>query len=138
MDCVVSPVDQRFPTVEDEVNSTDSPSQKVVGPLAVIVGTGGRGLTFTVTAADGPDVHPKTMCSTVNDPAVVTVIDCVVSPVDHKFPLAVDDVRITEPPSQKVVKLPAVTTGVVGIGFTVTLIVFETAEVHGPSTTVTE
>lgn len=95
-------------------------------------------MTFTITAADGPDVHPNTICSTVNDPAVVTVIDCVVSPVDHRFPVAEDEVRITEPPSQKVVKLPAVTTGVVGIGFTVTLIVFETAEVQGPSITFTE
>ena len=68
----------------------------------------------------------------------LTVIDCVVSPVDHKFPVAEEDVSVTDPPAQKVVALPAVMVGATGIGLTVTLIVFETAEVHGPSITVTE
>ncbi|MNE12170.1 hypothetical protein D3C80_1049530 [compost metagenome] len=66
------------------------------------------------------------------------MIDCVVSPVDHRFPVAADEVSVTDPPAQKVVELPAVIVGTAGIGFTVTLIVFETAEVHDPSITFTE
>ena len=38
MDCVVSPVDHKFPVVADEVNTTEPPAeQNVVGPLGVIV-----------------------------------------------------------------------------------------------------
>jgi hypothetical protein len=41
-DCVVSPPgDQLLPVAEDEVNVTSSPWQNVIGPEAVIVGTGG-------------------------------------------------------------------------------------------------
>lgn len=66
------------------------------------------------------------------------MIDCVVSPVDHKFPVAAEDVSTAEPPAQKVVALPAEIAGTVGIGFTVTLIVFEAVEEQGPSMMVTE
>ncbi|MNE21275.1 hypothetical protein D3C80_1144290 [compost metagenome] len=38
IDCVVSPVDQTFPVVAEEVNTTLPPRQNVVGPSAVIVG----------------------------------------------------------------------------------------------------
>ena len=39
MDCVVSPPgDQTFPLADDDERITLSPVQKVVGPLAVIVG----------------------------------------------------------------------------------------------------
>ena len=46
--CVVPPFDQAFPVAEDDVNPTDCPAQKVVGPLAVMVGD--AGMAFTVTA----------------------------------------------------------------------------------------
>ena len=66
-------------------------------------------------------------------------MDCVVSPVDHKFPVEAEEVNTTEPPAEQNVTGPlAVIVGTAGIGFTVTLIVFETAEVHGPSITFTE
>lgn len=71
-------------------------------------------------------------------PLAPTVMDCVVSPVDHKFPVAEEEVRTTEFPLQNVVAPLAVIVGTAGIGLTVTLIVFETAEVQGPSTTLTE
>ena len=58
MNFVVSPVDQRLSVGEDEVNTTDSPAQKVVAPLAVIVGTGGFGFIVTVSEADAPEAHP--------------------------------------------------------------------------------
>jgi hypothetical protein len=47
------------------------------------------------------------------------VIDCVVSPVDHKYELPVLEVKITDPPEQNVVELPAVIVGVAGNAFTV-------------------
>lgn len=48
---VVSPVDQVFPVGADEVNVTDPPAQKVVGPPAVIVGIAGGAVTVTVVPA---------------------------------------------------------------------------------------
>ena len=38
MDCVVAPFDHKFPVAADEVKTTVPPEQKVVGPLALIVG----------------------------------------------------------------------------------------------------
>lgn len=58
IDWVVAPVDQVFPVAEDEVKVTELPEQKVVGPLAVIVGTGGSGFTVTVVAADTEEHDP--------------------------------------------------------------------------------
>ena len=46
IDCVVSPVDHTLSVADDEVKTTDPPEQKVVAPLAVIVGT--EGSVFTV------------------------------------------------------------------------------------------
>ena len=87
---------------------------------------------MTSVETDAPDEQLNKICSTVNDPDVVTVMDCVVSPVDHRFPLEADEVRVTEPPSQKVVGPPAVMVGTVGIGFTVTLVA-EAAGVEQPN-----
>ena len=61
-----------------------------------------------------------------------------IAPVDHKLPLAEDDVKFTDPPSQKVVEPLGVTTGVAGIGFTVTFVIVEVAEQPLPSVYVTE
>jgi hypothetical protein len=65
-------------------------------------------------------------------------MDCVVSPVDHTFPVEAEEVNTTDPPEQNVVGPPAVIVGTVGIGFTVTLITFEALEAQGPSMIVTE
>ena len=50
---VVAPVDQEYATPPVAVKFTLPPAQKVVGPLAEIVGVG-SGLTVTVTRAHGP------------------------------------------------------------------------------------
>lgn len=50
------------------------------------------------------------------------MIDCVVSPVLHVFPVALDDVSVTVPPEQNVNGPPAVTTGVGGLDTTVTTV----------------
>ena len=71
---------------------------------AVIVAAAGVGFTNTSVEADDPDEHPSKICSTVYDPVVVTVMDCVVSPVDQTFPVEAEDVNTTDPPKQKVVK----------------------------------
>ena len=41
--CVVAPVDQILSVADDDVKVIEPPSQKVVAPLAVIVGTIGTG-----------------------------------------------------------------------------------------------
>lgn len=84
IDCVVTLVDQVFPVADDEVNTTEPPVQKVVGPPAKIVGTPGEGFTVTFVldeVATQPEPLPTV---TVYVPPVETIMDCVVSPVDHK------------------------------------------------------
>ena len=55
---------------------------------------------------------------TVYEPAVETAIDCVVSPVDQRFPVAEEDVNVTVLPAQK--ELGPLMVGVAGTGFVVT------------------
>jgi hypothetical protein len=66
----------------------------------------------------------------------VTVIACVVAPFDQVFPVAELEVKVTEPPEQKVVGPPAEIAGVVGVGLTVTTVEAEVDE-HVPSEKVT-
>jgi hypothetical protein len=74
IDCVVAPPDQVFPVGEEEVKVMEPPAQKVVGPLAVIVGTAGNGFMVTVVAVDVDEQDPLETV-TVYEPLVVTVID---------------------------------------------------------------
>ncbi len=55
-------------------------------------------------------------------------MDWVATPVDQVFPLAEEEVKVTEPPEQKVVGPPAVIVGTVGSGFTVTVVVVDVDE----------
>ena len=48
-DCEYAPTHQVFPVAAEDVSVTSPPTQNVVGPLAVIVGTGGSGLTVTIS-----------------------------------------------------------------------------------------
>lgn len=73
---------------------------------------------------------------TVYEPLVVTVIEFVVSLVDQVFPVGADDVKVTEPPLQKVVGPPGVIVGVAGGAFTV-IMVPALVEVQVPLDTVT-
>ena len=63
-------------------------------------------------------------------------MDCEVAPFDQVFPVAEEEVKVTEPPAQNVVGPPAVMVGVAGTGFTVTVVATEVAE-HKPVETVT-
>ena len=137
MDCVVAPLDQRFPVAEDEVNTTLPPAQNVVEPLGVIVGVAGSGFTVTVVPADGNDVQVPLFTVTVYVPEVETVMDCVVAPLDQRFPVAEDEVNTTLPPAQNVVEPLGVIVGVAGSGFTVTVVPADVAEVQPPLVTET-
>jgi hypothetical protein len=84
-------------------------------------------LTVTAVGADVAE-HPLALVTvTLYDPAVVTVILCIVAPVLHKYLAPVLDVNITDPPAQNVVVLPAVIVAV-GKAFTVTAVTAEVAE----------
>jgi hypothetical protein len=64
------------------------------------------------------------------------VIDCVVAPVDQVFPVAEEEVKVTEPPVQNVRGPLAVIVGVAGSGFTVTTVAADVDE-QDPLKTVT-
>ena len=63
-------------------------------------------------------------------------MDWVVAPFDQVFPVADEEVKITEPPVQNARGPLAVIVGVVGSGFTVTVVATEVDE-HDPFETVT-
>ncbi len=138
IDCVVAPFDQALPVALLEVRITVRPGQKVVGPLALIVGVAGVGLTVTVIAFEGAETQFPSSTTTEKVPDASTVIDCVVAPFDQIFPVALLEVNITLSPEQKVVGPLAVTVGPAGVGLTVTVIAFEGAETQLPSSTTTE
>jgi hypothetical protein len=68
---------------------------------------------------------------------VLIVTDCEFAPVHQVFPVADEDVNVTEPPAQNVVGPLAVIVGTAGSGFTVTAVAAETEE-QVPLETVTE
>lgn len=49
----------------------------------------------------------------------------VIAPVDHRYPELTLDVSVTLPPAQRVVVPEAMIVGVVGMGFTVTVVARE-------------
>ena len=55
---MIEPFDQIFPVVAEEVKSTLFPSQKVVIPLAEIVGVVGVAFTITEVISDCNEEHP--------------------------------------------------------------------------------
>jgi hypothetical protein len=116
IDCVVSPVDQRLPVADDDVSVIEVPAQNELGPL--MVGVGGAGFTVTANGAEVAEQPLAFVTVTVNEPAAETVIDCVVAPVDQRFPVADDDVSVIEVPAQN--ELGPLMVGVGGAGFTVT------------------
>ncbi len=133
--CVVAPVDQVFPVAELDVRVTDPPVQNVVAEPALIVGLAGIAFTVTTSASEVADVQPLVVTATVYVPAVLTVISCVVAPVDQVFPVTELDVNVTEPPVQNVVEDPAEIVGLAGIAFTATVAVVEFAAEHPPLVT---
>ena len=130
MDCVVSPVDQMFPPVEEEVRVTEDPAQIDSVVPVTIVGVGGSEFTVTVLGAEVPELHPFVITCTRNVPDVLTVMDCVVAPLDQKLLLAEEDVKVPEPPAQNVVGPLAVMVGTAGMVLTVTVIGEEAGDVQ--------
>lgn len=65
IDCVVAPVDQVFPVVEEDVNVTEPPVQNEIGPLGVMLGVAGSGVTVTTVAADVEEQPPPPRTVTV-------------------------------------------------------------------------
>jgi hypothetical protein len=76
------------------------PAQKALGPL--MIGVGGRGFAVTANGADVAEQPLASVTVTVYVPAAETTIDCVVSPLDQRFPVAADDVRVIVVPAQNV------------------------------------
>src|SRR5512140_1196090 len=113
IDCVVAPVDQRFPVNADEVRVIVEPAQNEAGPL--MVGVAGVGLTVTTWAADVAEQPLASVTVTLYEPPAETVIDCVVAPVDQRFPVRAEDVSVIVEPAQN--ELGPLMTGVAGAGF---------------------
>ena len=61
---VVAVVDHVFPEATLDVNITDPPVQKEVGPPAEIVGIAGKAFTITVIVARGPSTPEVLACAT--------------------------------------------------------------------------
>jgi hypothetical protein len=59
IDCVISPVLQILPVGSLEVNTILSPGQRVVDPLAEIVGVVGIELTVTIVPNDVEEQPPE-------------------------------------------------------------------------------
>ena len=66
------------------------------------------GVTVTTVAADVAEQLAALVTVTVYDPAVLTVIACVVAPLLHNQDDPADAVSVTEPPVQNVTGPPAV------------------------------
>lgn len=108
----------------------------MVGPPGVIVGAAGGGVTVIVVPAL-VELQVPFETVTVYVPEVETVIGCVVSAVDQVFPVADDEVNVTEPPVQNVVGPPGVIIGVPGAELTVTTVGEDVATQPDPFPTVT-
>jgi hypothetical protein len=93
---------------------------------------------LTIVSVDGNESQSPAFTETQYEPASDTVIDRVVAPFDQRLPVAEDDVNVTLPPWQNAVSPEAETVGVVGNGFTVTVVAAETAEAQVPLFTETE
>lgn len=57
--CVVAPVDHKLPVVEEDVNITFPPAQKLNDPLFEIVGMDGIGFTVTTVGFERPEEQPN-------------------------------------------------------------------------------
>ena len=133
IDCVVAPVDQTFPVADEEVNVMLAPGQKPEGP--VITGVAGTGFAVTMNAADVAEQPLMSVTVTEYEPAAETVIDGVVAPVDQRFPVAADDVRVAEVPAQN--EAGPLTVGVGTAVLVATILAADVAEQPAASVTVT-
>ncbi len=118
IDGVVEPSDQRYDEPLDAVSVTLPPAQNVVGPPAVIPAVG-LALTVTVVSAAAVLQPFASVTITPYAPAALTVMACVVAPLDQRYADPPDAVRVTVPPAQNVVGPPVVMPAL-GLGLTVT------------------
>ena len=128
MEPLAVPVQDKSPVAVPEITTLPSVAEQAVGLLCVPMVMAGVGFTVTLVVADAPEIQPLTVDVTVIAAELLTVMDCVVSPVDQVFPVEAEEVSTTLPPEQKVVALPAVIVGVAGTAFTVSVAVVEFAE----------
>ena len=134
MDWVVAPFDHKYVVPALEVNVTEPPAQKVVAPPAVMVGAAGAVPLVTVTGVEfAEEQDPLSKC-TKYDPAVFTVIDCVVAPVDQILFVAEDEVKVTVPLGHNVTGPAGEIVGVPKEAETVTVITLD-VRVGQPLTT---
>ena len=82
----------------------------------------GNGFTITVVVAEVAEQLFAFFTVTLNEPLLVTLIDCVTAPELQSHELPADAVSVTEPPLQNVVGPPAVIVAA-GKAFTVTVAV---------------
>ena len=80
---VVAPFDHKYEVPALAVKRTLPPEQNVSGPLAVIVGVGALP-TVTEVLEDVAEQPLFCVTLTLYDPPVVTLIEDVVEPSDHK------------------------------------------------------
>jgi len=134
IDCVVAPVDQRFPVAEDDVSVTVLPA-KTSAPWALMVGVGTEGLAVTRYGVDVAEQPSVLVTLTVYEPAAETMIDCVVSPVDQRLPVTEEDVSVIVVPAQN--EPGPLIVGVAGVGLAVTANGADVEEQPPSSVTVT-
>ena len=89
----------------------------VVDAGCVVIVSAGTGFAATEYAAELAEQPFASVTVTVYEPATETVIDCVVAPVDQRFPVTEEDVSVI--PAQPNVLGPLMV-GVGGRGFEVT------------------
>jgi hypothetical protein len=82
IDCVVVPFDQRYDDAAFAVSVTLLPAQNVVGPLAVMLAIGV--LSMVMVWLSEPLQPLPSVTVTLYVPEVVTLIVCVVAPVDQR------------------------------------------------------
>ena len=112
---------QILPLEAFEIKVALPPWQKLIGPFGEITGVAGVGLTTTVTVLEDAETQPFCVAVTAKVPEVVTTMEAVVSPPGiHVLPEGALEIKVTEPPSQKVVGPAFEMLGVAGVGLALT------------------
>jgi hypothetical protein len=90
------------------------------------IGAAGSGLTVIVVTADGRLWQPlASVTLTEKSPAVLTVMLRVVAPLDHRYKVLNEEVRVTLLPAHIAVPPEAVIVGVAGNGLTTMVVASE-------------
>ena len=95
------------------------PATIVVDSGCVVIVNAATGFEVTTNGAELAEQPLALVTVTVYEPATETVIDCVVAPVDQRFPVAEDDVSVTVLPVQTR-EFPPLIVGVATAAFAVT------------------